>query len=131
MSASEASRREFLLYWVGLFVVALAVVSIFFSLSNLVASVLSYNCYIPIVSGMLGIPAPQPVTNAATVTASTTFGNDTIPNNGIRQQLPPYPYYYCRNPYVPVAILTFVFNLLGTLVFVGVGAYMMLNGKKR
>jgi hypothetical protein len=125
-----ASRREFVLYWVGLFVVASAVVSIFFSLSSLVASVLSYNCYIPIVSGMLGIPTPQPVTNAVTVTASTRFGNVTMPNNGVPQQLPLYQY-YCQNPYVPVVILTFVFNLLGALVFVGVGAYMMLNGKKR
>lgn len=130
MSGSEASHREFLLYWVGLFVVALAVVSIFFSLSSLVASVLSYNCYIPIVSGMLGIPAPQPVRNAVTVTMSTRFGNVTMPNNGVPQQLPPYEY-YCTNPYAPVAILTFVFNLLGAFVFAGVGAYMMLNGKKR
>lgn len=82
MSGSEASRREFLLYWVGLFVVALAVVSIFISISNLVANVLSYNCYIPVVSGMLGIPPPPPITNAITVTSSTTFTNVTMPNNG-------------------------------------------------
>jgi len=132
MSGSEASRREFLLYWVGLFVVAFAVVSIFISISNLVANVLSYNCYIPVVSGLLGIPAPPPVTNAVTVTSSTIVSNVTMPNNFGNQQLPPYPYpYYCTNPYVPVAILTFVFNLLASLVFIGVGAYMMLNGKKR
>jgi len=133
MSASEAGRREFLLYWVGLFVVAIAVVSIFISISSLVASVLSYNCYIPFVSGMLGIPPPTPVTNPVTVTSGTTF-NGTLPNNfGNQQQLPPYPpyQYYCTNPYVPLAILTFVFNLLGALVFIGVGGYMMLNGKKR
>jgi hypothetical protein len=134
MSGSEASRREFLLYWAGLFVVAFAVVSIFISISNLVANVLSYNCYVPIVSGMLGIPPPQPITNAVTVTSSATFINGTVPNNFGNQQLPqtPYPYpYYCTNQYVPVAILTFVFNLLGSLIFTGVGAYMMLNGKKR
>jgi hypothetical protein len=132
MSENEASRREFLLYWVGLFVVALAVVSIFISITNLVANVLSYNCYIPVVSGMLGIPAPPPtpVTNPVTVTSSTTFANATMLNDGIRQQLPPYEY-YCTNPIIPVAVLTFVFNLLSSLVFIGVGAYMMLNGKKR
>ena len=132
MSESEASRREFLLYWVGLFVVALAVVSIFISITNLVANVLSYNCYIPVVSGMLGIPPPPPtpVTNPVTVTSSTTFTNVTMPNSGVNQQLPPYEY-YCTNPIIPVAVLTFVFNLLSSLVFIGVGAYMMLNGKKR
>jgi hypothetical protein len=132
MSESEANRREFLLYWAGLFVVALAVVSIFISITNLVANVLSYNCYIPIVSGMLGIPTPPPtpVTNPVTVTSSTTFTNVTIPNNGVTQQLPPYEY-YCTNPIIPVAVLTFVFNLLSSLVFIGVGVYMMLNGKKR
>lgn len=131
MSESEASRREFLLYWVGLFVVALAVVSIFISITSLVANVLSYNCYIPVVSGMLGIPPPPiPVTKPITVTSNTTFTNVTMPNNGVTQQLPPYEY-YCMNPIIPVAVLTFVFNLLSSLVFVGVGAYMMLNGKKR
>jgi len=132
MSESEANRREFLLYWVGLFVIALAVVSIFISIGNLVASVLSYNCYIPVVSGMLGIPPPPPtpLTNPVTVTSSTTFSNFTMPNNGVAQQLPPYPY-YCTNPYIPAAVLTFMFDLLSSLVFIGVGAYMMLNGKKR
>lgn len=130
MSGSEASLREFLLYWVGLFVVALAVVSIFISISSLVANVLSYNCYIPVVSGMLGIPSPPPVTYATTVTASTSFTNSTLPNNGVNQQWPPYQY-YCTNPFIPAAILTFVLNLLSSLAFVGVGAYMMLNGKKR
>jgi hypothetical protein len=133
MSESEASRREFLLYWVGLFVVALAVVSIFISITSLVANVLSYNCYIPVVSGMLGIPPPPPtpVRNPLTVISSTTFTNVTMQNNGVaQQQLPPYEY-YCTNPIIPVAVLTFVFNLLSSLVFIGVGAYMMLNGKKR
>jgi len=131
MSENEASRREFLLYWIGLFVVALAVVSIFISITSLVANVLSYNCYIPVVSGMLGIPPPpRPLTNPVTVMSSTTFANVTMPNNGIAQQLPPYEY-YCSNPIIPVAILTFVFNLLSSFVFIGVGAYMMLNGKKR
>lgn len=129
MSQNEASRREFLLYWVGLFVVALSIVSIFVSMSNLVSNVLSYNCYIPVVSGMLGIP-PPPVTNAITVTAATTVTNATLPNNGVTQQWPPYEY-YCTNPIIPVSILTFVFDLLSSLLFTGVGAYMMLNGKKR
>lgn len=131
MSERGANRREFLLYWVGLFVVAFAVVSIFISITSLVANVLSYNCYIPVVSGMLGIPPPPtPVTNPITVTSSTTFSNVTMPNNGVTQQPPPYEY-YCANPFIPVAVLTFVFNLLSSLVFIGVGAYMMLNGKKR
>jgi hypothetical protein len=129
MSGSEVSRREFLLYWVGLFVVALGVVSILFSISNLVVNVLSYNCYIPGFSGMLGIP-PPPVTNAITVTSSTLFTNATMPNNVVPQQLPPYEY-YCANPTIPVAVLTFVFSLLSSLIFIGLGAYMMLNGKKR
>jgi hypothetical protein len=130
MGVDEASQREFLLYWVGLFVVALAVVSIFISASNLVASALSYNCYIPIVSGMLGVPTPQPLTNSVTIRSTATFINATLPNNFGNPELPPYPY-YCRNPYVPAAIITFMFNLLACLVFVGVGAFMMLNGKKR
>ena len=129
MIQNEASRREFLLYWVGLFVVALSVVSIFISISSLVSSVLSFNCYIPGASGMLGIP-PPPATNAITVTTATTVTNPTIPNNGTIQQVPPYEY-YCTNPIIPVTILTFVFNLLSSLVFTGVGAYMMMNGKKR
>jgi len=128
MSGNEASRREFLLYWIGLFVVALSIVSIFISMSTLVSNVLSYNCYIPVVSGMLGIPPP--VTNAITVTKFTALTNATVPNNDVTQQLPPYQY-YCSNPIIPVAILTFVLNLLSSLVFTGVGAYMMLNGKKR
>jgi len=54
-----------------------------------------------------------------------------MPNNPpVTQQLPPYEY-YCANPTIPVAVLTFVFNLLSSLVFIGLGAYMMLNGKKR
>jgi len=132
MSGSETNRREFLLYWVGLFVVAIAVVSIFISITNLVANVLSYNCYIPVVSGILGIPPPPPtpVSNPVTVISSTRFTNATTPNSGVVQQLPPYEY-YCMNPIIPVAVLTFVFNLLSSLVFIGVGAYMMLNGKKR
>jgi len=130
MSESEANRREFLLYWVGLFVVALAVVSIFISINNLVANVLSYNCYIPVVSGMLGIPPPPPVPTPITLTKGATFTNVTIPNNVVIRQFPPYEY-YCTNPIIPVAVLTFVFNLLSSFVFIGVGAYMMLNGKKR
>ena len=128
MSGVEASRREFLLYWVGLFVIALSVVSIFISISSLISNVLSYNCYIPVVSGMLGIPPP--VRNAATATSVTVVTNATMPNNPVVEQFPPYQY-YCTNPMIPVSILTFVFNLLSSFVFTGVGAYMMLNGKKR
>ena len=128
MSGVEASRREFLLYWVGLFVVALSVVSIFISISSLISGVLSYNCYIPVVSGMLGIPPP--IKNAVTVTSVTAMPNATVPNNPVIEQFPPYQY-YCTNPTIAVSVLTFVFNLLSSLVFTGVGAYMMLNGKKR
>jgi len=138
MSESESTCREFLLYWVGLFVVALAAVSTFLEISTLVSSVLSFNRYIPVVYGMLGIPPPpaqpQPITNAATITSNMPFINATaVPNNFGNQQWPPPPYqqYYCANPYIPVAIFTFVLSLLSSLVFVGVGAYMMLNGKKR
>jgi hypothetical protein len=79
---------------------------------------------------MLGIAPPTPVTNQVTIARGTTFTNVTMPNNGVIQPFPPYEY-YCTNPIIPVAVLTFVFNLLSSLVFIGVGAYMMLNGKKR
>lgn len=36
---------------------------------------------------------------------------------------------YCVDPVM--AVVRFVFNFLASLIIVGAGAYMMLNGKKR
>lgn len=126
MSQNVSSRREFLLYWAGVFVVALSIVSILMSLSGLVTGVLSYNCYIPVLSPMLGMsqsqPVPMPITapNASTSNASQVY-QFSEPN--IR-----FPY-YCSSPMVPV--IQFTFNLLSGLVFMAVGVYMMFSGRRR
>ena len=100
----SASRREFLLYWAGFIVVVLGAIFILMTISNLLLDVLSYRCWYPIISPMLGVREPP--------TPSQVVG---IP-------------FYCVNP--AVAVVRFVFNLLAGLIIVGTGSYMMLNGKK-
>ena len=57
--------------------------------------------------------------------------------NGTQPMLPdqnysypsPYPYYCSGN--LTAYVIQFVFSLLASLIFVGVGVYMMINGKKQ
>ncbi len=100
-----ASRREFLLYWAGFLVAVLGSVSILMTISGLLVDVLSYRCWYPVVSPLLGISEPPTPTH----TVSMPF--------------------YCANP--AVAVVRFAFNLLSGLLVVGAGSYMMLNGEKR
>ena len=103
--ADAASRREFLLYWVGFLVLVAGSVSILMTISGLLIDVLSLRCWYPIISPMLGIKQP--------------------PGPTVAVDIP----FYCANP--AVAVVRFVFNLLSGLIIVGAGFYMMLNGKKR
>jgi hypothetical protein len=126
MEKTVSGRREFLLYWAGLFVVALGFVSVLLTISGLMTNILSTQCYFPYVSPMLGIAQPTAI---ATITVtSVTFVNGTQPVP-LQQVYPPaYPYYCYGSPIA--AIVQFTFQLLSSLIFIGVGAYMMLNGKK-
>jgi hypothetical protein len=101
---STASRREFTLYWVGFLIVVLAAVSILMTISGVLIDVLSYRCWYPILSPLLGVNESTEPTQAIGVP------------------------YYCENPMV--AVIRFVFNFLAGLVFVGAGFYMMMNGRK-
>jgi hypothetical protein len=130
MEKPVSSRREFFLYWAGIFVVAFSFVSILLTFSGLITNVLSTNCYIPYVSPMLGVVQPAATQTAVTsVTVTSVNGTQPIPY----QQLypPPYqpPYQYCYGSPI-AAVVQFTFQLLSSLIFTGVGAYMMLNGKK-
>jgi hypothetical protein len=102
--ADVASRREFILYWAGFLVVVVSSVSILLSISGLLIEVLSYRCWYPILSPLLGISKPPEPS-----------------------QVPGMPV-YCGNP--AVALVRFIFNFLAGLIFAGAGAYTMLNGKK-
>jgi hypothetical protein len=100
-----ASRREFILYWAGFVILIVGAVLILMTISGLMVDVLSYRCWYPIVSPMLGVnesPKPTQVTDMP---------------------------YSCTNP--AVAVVRFVFNLFAGLTVIGAGGYMMLNGKKR
>ncbi len=99
-----ASRREFILYWAGFVILILGAVSILMTISGLMVDVLSYRCWYPIVSPMLGVNEPPKPT-----------------------QVTDMP--YCTNP--AVAVVRFVFNLFSGLIVIGAGGYMMLNGKKQ
>ncbi len=99
-----ASRREFLLYWFGFLILVLGAISILMTMSGLMVDVLSYRCWYPVISPLLGINEPP------------------TPTQGVH--IP----FYCVNP--AVAIVRFVFNFLAGLIIVGAGFYMMLNGKK-
>jgi hypothetical protein len=100
-----ASRREFILYWAGFVILIVGAVSILMTISGLMVDVLSYRCWYPIVSPMLGVNEPPKPT-----------------------QVTDMPY-HCTNP--AVAVVRFVFNLFAGLIVIGAGGYMMLNGKKR
>lgn len=99
----SANQRSFILYWVGFVVVVASAVSLLLIISGLLVDVLSYRCWYPVISPMLGINRPPQ--------------GEQIPNLA----------YYCANP--AVAIITFVFRFLSALVVGGAGGYMMLNGK--
>jgi len=101
---NAASRRQFLLYWVGFLVIVLGAVSILMTISGVLIDVLSYRCWYPILSPMMGVTQPPKPTQAVVVP------------------------YYCSSPMV--AVVRFVFNLLAELVLVGAGVYMTLNGKR-
>ncbi len=107
LKSDIASRREFLLYWVGFTILIVGAVSFLLSLSSLMVDVLSYRCWYPVLSPLLGVSEPSKPTQIA--------------------NMPNMPY-YCANP--AVAVVRFVFNLLATLVVSGAGGYMMLNGRK-
>ncbi len=103
---NTASQREFLLYWAGFIVLVFGAVSILLTISGLMVDLLSYRCWYPIISPMLGINQPPP----------DQTGIGTIPS------------YYCADP--AAALVRFVFNLLSALIIGGAGAWMMLNGNK-
>jgi hypothetical protein len=102
--AISVSKREFLLYWVGFSVAVVAAVSILMTFSSLLLDVLSYRCWYPVISPMLGVSEPPKPTQIANMP------------------------YYCASP--AEAVVRFVFNLLASLVVLGAGFYMMMNGKK-
>ena len=106
MSKDEnaASRRQFLLYWVGFSVIVLGAVSILMTISRVLIDVLSYRCWYPILSPIMGVTQRPNATQAVMVP------------------------YNCSSPMV--AVVRFVFNLIAELVLVGAGSYMTLNGKR-
>jgi hypothetical protein len=103
--SDAASRREFILYWAGFLVVILGLASILMTISGVLVEVLSYRCWYPVLSPLLGIGQPP---------NSTQGSNMSV---------------YCVDP--AIAVVRFVFNFLAALVFVGAGVYMMLNGEKQ
>jgi hypothetical protein len=131
LDKNVSSRREFLLYWLGLFVVAFSFVSILLSISGLVTNIINTQCYYPYISPMLGIKEPQsppsPIASFAIPPNATVTGVQTgyEVRNG-----PMMPYPYCGGN-LAAYVIQFVFSLLASLIFVGVGVYMMLNGKKQ
>lgn len=82
----------------------LGTIFILMTISGVLVDVLTYRCWYPVISPMLGIREPQ--------TPTQVVG---IP-------------FYCVNP--AVTVVRFVFNLLAGLIILGAGFYMMLNGKK-
>jgi len=98
-----ASRREFALYWVGFLTLIIGSVSVLMTISGLLVDVVSYRCWYPIISPLLGVREPPVSTYDMPV--------------------------YCGDPVV--AVVRFIFNFLASLVVVGAGVYTMLNGKRR
>ena len=104
-AADTASMRQFVLYWAGFLILAVSAVAILLSISGVLIEALSYRCWYPILSPLLGVSEPpQP------------------------SQMPNMPV-YCANP--AIAVVRFIFNFLAGLIFAGTGAYMIWNGKKR
>ena len=126
MEKTVASRREFFLYWAGIFVVAFSFVSILLTFSGLITNILSTNCYFPYVSPMLGVTQPT-ATQTVVTSITVTSVNGTQPI--LPEQVYPPPYQYCYGSPI-AAVVQFTFQLLSSLIFTGVGAYMILNGKK-
>ena len=119
-----ASRRDFLLYWFGVFVVAFSFVGIMLTISGLITDILNTQCYFPYVSQMLGVQqGPSSMPANSTIVPQPGQGGSMIPYP------PPYPYYCYGIPVV--AVIQFTFKLLSSLIFMAVGGYMVLNGKKR
>ena len=130
MEKTVASRREFFLYWAGIFVVAFSFVSILLTFSGLITNILSTNCYFPYVSPMLGVVQPAVTQTAVTsVTVTSVNGTQPIPPGQVYPPPYPPPYQYCYGSPI-AAVVQFTFQLLSSLIFTGVGAYMILNGKK-
>ena len=103
--ADVANKRQFALYWAGFLIVVVSSVAILMSISGVLVDVLSYRCWYPIISPLLGISEPpQPIQG---------------PNMPV----------YCGNP--AIAVVRFIFNFLSSLIFAGAGVFMMWNGKKR
>ena len=105
-----ASWREFLLYWIGFVVTVIGVMSVLLTISGVLIDVLSYRCWYPIISPLMGVS--QPVKPSQTNDAGMLY----------------YPY-YCDDP--AIAVIRFVFNLLAELVAIGAGFFMIWNGKRR
>lgn len=104
-ATDTAKMRQFILYWAGFLIVAVSSVAILLSISGVLIDALSYRCWYPIISPLLGISEPPTPSQ--------------IPNMPV----------YCANP--AIAVVRFIFNFLAGLVFAAAGAYMMLNGKKQ
>lgn len=103
---SNVSQRTFLLYWAGFIVLVFGAVSILLTISGLMVDLLSYRCWYPIISPMLGITQPPVQTENGTM----------------------IPSYYCADP--AAAFVKFVFSFLSALIVGGAGAWMMMNGNK-
>jgi hypothetical protein len=99
-----ASRQEFLLYWSGFLIVIFGSVLILMAISDLLTEVLSYRCWYPVLSQLVGFSEPSRSTQVA--------------------QMP----VYCVN--AAVAVVRFVFKFLAELILLGAGVYMMISGKK-
>ncbi len=105
---NAGSHREFLLYWAGFIILVFGAVSILLTISGLMVDLLSYRCWYPMISPMLGINQPPP----------DQTGNGTMT-----------PSYYCADP--AAALVEFVFRFLSALIIGGAGAWMMMNGNKK
>ncbi len=105
---NTGSQREFLLYWAGFIVLVFGAVSVLLTISGLMVDLLSYRCWYPIISPLLGINQPPP----------DQTGNGTM-----------IPSYYCADP--AAAFVRFVFSFLSALIVGGAGAWMMMNGNKK
>ena len=125
--------HEFVLYWAGIFAVALSVVAILLSVSGLMTSMLGHNCVIPFVSETLNrLYAALPRSPNATIIPYT----NPIPYPNPYQAGPGQPFpnmldsYFCTSTVMAAAVVRFIFNLFSSLVLLSLGAYMAHNGRK-
>jgi hypothetical protein len=103
--------------------IALSITSVLLTISGLITDILSTQCYFPYISPMLGVkepqsPPPEVIRNA------TDSGTSIAPSPPYY----PYPYYCGGNP--AIAVIQFTFKLLSSFMFIGVGLYMVQNGRK-